>query len=138
MSSSSGLARGKLGEKLAVKLLQKKGLKILEKNFRSKVGEIDIIALESSKEPTLVFIEVKARWTKEYGPPEEAVTPRKIRSIIKTGQYYSHLHPELPKALRVDVVSIDFTQAHPPETAKVRLIKNVTEMLQLRKGFLKR
>ena len=141
MGSSSGLKRGKLGEKLAVKLLQKKGFKILEKNFRSKLGEIDIVALDPSTSSgrggdVLVFVEVKARWTKEYGPPEEAVTPRKIRSIIKTGQYYSLLHPELPKALRVDVVSIDFTQAHPPETAKVKLIKNVTEMHQLKKGFL--
>ena len=133
MGSSSGLKRGKLGEKLAVKLLQKKGFKILEKNFRSKFGEIDIVAQDGN---TLVFVEVKARWTKEYGPPEEAVTPRKIRSIIKTGQDYSLLHPELPKALRVDVVSIDFTQAHPPETAKVKLIKNITEMHRLKKGFL--
>lgn len=110
---------GLVGESLAAKILHQKGYKIIEKNFRSKLGEIDIIALEGD---TLVFIEVKTRWTKEYGPPEEAVTPRKIRSIIKTGQYYKLLHPKLPEALRIDVVTVDFFQ----KKGEVRLIKNIT------------
>jgi putative endonuclease len=110
---------GSTGERLAIKLLKKKGYKVLEKNFRSKFGEIDIVGLDKD---TLVFIEVKTRWTREYGPPEEAVTPRKIRSIIKTGQYYKLLHPEQPEALRIDVVTIDFFK----KNGETRLIKNVT------------
>jgi len=119
MAQSSKQNLGGIGEKLAVNLLQKKGYRILEKNFRSKLGEIDIIALE---EDTLVFVEVKTRWSKSFGLPEEAVTPRKIRSIIKTGQYYKLLHPELPEALRIDVVAVDLVK----NNGKVRLIKNVT------------
>lgn len=118
MAQRSKQSFGFIGEKLAVNLLQKKGYRILEKNFRSKLGEIDIIALEDN---TLVFVEVKTRWSKSFGPPEEAVTPRKIRSIIKTGQYYSLLHPQLPEALRIDVVAVDLTES----SGKVRLIKNV-------------
>ncbi len=110
---------GLVGESLAVKLLHQKGFQILEKNFRSKFGEIDIVAKDDN---TLVFIEVKTRWTKEYGPAEEAVTPRKIRAIIRTGQYYKLLHPELPEALRIDVVTIDFVK----NKGEARLIKNVT------------
>ncbi len=52
---------------------------------------------------------------------EEAVTPRKIRSIVKTGQYYKLLHPEYPEALRIDVVTVDFFQ----KKGEVRLIKNI-------------
>jgi len=126
MAQSSKQNLGGIGEKLAVNLLRKKGYQILEKNFRSKLGEIDIIALDPSIssgqiESTLVFIEVKTRWSKSFGPPEEAVTPRKIRSIIKTGQYYRLLHPQLPEALRIDVVAVDLTEG----VGKVRLIKNV-------------
>ena len=119
MAQRSKQNLGLIGEKLAVRLLQKKGYKILEKNFRCKLGEIDIIALE---EDTLVFVEVKTRWSKSFGEPEEAVTPRKIHSIIKTGQYYKLLHPELPEALRIDVVAVDLTES----AGKVRLIKNIT------------
>ena len=119
MTAPSTRDLGSVGEKLATKFLQRKGYKIIDRNFRSRLGEIDIIALEDD---TLVFIEVKTRWTKEYGPPEEAVTPRKIRSIVKTGQYYKLLHPEYPEALRIDVVTVDFFQ----KKGEMRLIKNIT------------
>ncbi|MDP3888914.1 MAG: YraN family protein, partial [bacterium] len=92
---------GNLGEDLAVNLLQSKGYKILCRNFHSKLGEIDIVAQDCN---VLVFVEVKTRWSKEFGLPEEAITPRKIRLIIKTGQYYQLLNPKTPEALRIDAV----------------------------------
>ena len=95
---------GKLAEDFAVKLLTKKGYKVIERNFRSRFGEIDIIAL---KEEILVFVEVKARWSTKFGKPEEAVTPSKIWKIGRTGEYYSLLHPNLPKKLRIDVVALE-------------------------------
>jgi putative endonuclease len=107
---------GNLGEKLAEKFLRKNKYKIIERNFRSRFGEIDIIALEAG---CLVFLEVKTRWSKEFGPPEEALTNWKIRRIIKTAEHYKGLHPELPEASRVDVVAIEMPD-------KVRLIKNIT------------
>ncbi len=95
---------GKKAEDFASSLITSKGYKVLDRNFRSRFGEIDIIATD---ENTLVFVEVKARWSRKFGNPEEAVTPRKIWKIRKTGEFYSKMHPELPQKLRIDVVAIE-------------------------------
>ncbi len=96
--------QGKLAEDFAVKLLTDEGYRVIERNFRSRFGEIDIIAI---KDGTLIFIEVKARWSTKFGKPEEAVTPSKLWKIGRTGEYYSLLHPDLPKKLRIDVVALE-------------------------------
>ncbi len=85
-------------------MLQSKGYKIIGRNFRSRFGEIDIIALDAD---SLVFVEVKARWSKKFGSPEEAVTFQKLQKIRKTGEYYSLTHPSLPQKLRIDVVALE-------------------------------
>ncbi len=103
MVRTSTKKAGNAAEDFAVKLLLNKGYKIIDRNFRSRFGEIDIVAL---KDEYLVFVEVKARWNLNYGYPEEAVNSKKIWKIGKTGEYYSILHPELPKKLRIDVVSL--------------------------------
>jgi putative endonuclease len=97
-------AQGKLAEDFAVKLLNRNGYKVIDRNFRSKFGEIDIIAI---KDEYLVFIEVKARWSLKFGRPEESVTPSKLWKIGRTGEYYSLFHPDLPKKLRIDVVAME-------------------------------
>lgn len=111
---------GKLGEETAIKYLQKQNYKILQKNFRSRFGEIDIVAQDGH---TLVFIEVKTRWSKEFGYPQEAVTPRKIRSIIKTGEYFKLLNPKTPELLRIDVVAIEVDGN---EVTSIELIRNAS------------
>jgi putative endonuclease len=95
---------GRLAENYAVRLLISKGYKILERNFRSRFGEIDIVATDSD---TLVFVEVKSRWSKKFGAPEEAVTSQKLWKIRQTGEYYSLIHKALPKKLRIDVVALE-------------------------------
>lgn len=100
----SNLRAGKLGEEAARKLLKNKGYKILARNFRSRFGEIDIVAQDKE---TLVFVEVKTRWSAKYGVPEEAVTPWKLRRIVKTGEYYKLSHPNTPDLMRVDVVAVE-------------------------------
>ena len=112
---------GRLGEELAVKQLKNNGYRILEQNFRSKFGEIDIIAQDADD---LVFIEVKTRWSKSFGPPEEAITSWKIRRIIKAGEYYKLLHPETPEALRIDAVAVDLSSEGKIE--RVEILKNIT------------
>ncbi|MBI2268345.1 MAG: YraN family protein [Candidatus Blackburnbacteria bacterium] len=112
-------ATGRLGEDLAVGFLQKQGYKILTRNFRSHFGEVDIVAQDKK---TLVFVEVKMRDDYSFGYPEEAVTPRKISSIIKTGQYYKLVYPGTPSLMRVDVVAIDMIGDQP----QIRLHKNIT------------
>lgn len=99
---------GKLGEDLAARYLEKHGYRILERNFKKRYGELDIIALERNKETAeLVFVEVKTRIGRNFGLPEEAVTPWKLREVVKTSQFYKMLHPELPDNLRVDVIGIE-------------------------------
>lgn len=94
---------GKLAEDFASKLLVKNKYKVIDRNFHSRFGEIDIIAIHDQ---ALIFVEVKARWSSKFGLPEEAVTKSKLWKIQKTGEYYSLLHPNLPKKLRIDVVSL--------------------------------
>lgn len=95
---------GELGEEYAHNLLKKSGYQVIQRNFRCKIGEIDIIAKDKG---TLVFVEVKTRWSRKFGKPEEAVTPRKLNKIKRIGEYYLLTHPNLPKKLRIDVVAIE-------------------------------
>lgn len=103
MLQRSNSTFGKNGENIACDLLNQNGYKIIDRNFRSRFGEIDIVAIDKD---TLVFVEVKTRQSLRFGLPQEAVTPQKIYKIKKTGEYYSLIHPDLPKKLRVDVVAI--------------------------------
>ena len=117
---------GKIGEKYAADLLKRKGYKILFRNFRSKFGEIDIIAKDHSTgsgQATLVFIEVKTRWSKKFGQPEEAVTPTKLRHLEKAAQYFKLLHPNTPDLMRIDVVA---TEVENGRVTQTRILKNVT------------
>lgn len=94
---------GSRGETFAVSLLESNGYKVIERNFRCKFGEIDIIA---QKDGILIYVEVKTRKSFKFGLPEEAVTKRKIRKIARIGELYQKIHPKLPKKLRIDVVSV--------------------------------
>lgn len=100
----SNLSIGSLGEEIAEKYLQRCGYEILERNFRSKRwGEIDLVAIEDE---TTVFVEVKTRLSTDYGEPQEAVNPRKLRALKRAGQYFKQQHSDTPEALRIDVVAI--------------------------------
>lgn len=100
------LPLGRYGENLALSHLKSCGYKIIVKNFRCRVGEIDIIIQDRD---TLVFVEVKTRISGEYGGPEEAITPWKLKSIVRTAQFYKSLHPELPESLRIDAILIELS-----------------------------
>lgn len=113
-------ALGKKGEEIAVKFLTGKGYKIVELNYRIRGGEIDIVATDQN---TLVYVEVKTRTTDEFGPPEESVTPRKIKFLERTTKFYRNSRQNLPQLERIDVISIDLSN---PQKALIRQIKNVT------------
>lgn len=76
---------GKFGEEKGIEFLKKKGYKILTKNFRTKLGEIDIIAKKDKK---IVFIEVKTRRNSEFGFPEESVNRKKLLRIERCAHIY--------------------------------------------------
>lgn len=112
---------GNYGEDLAVEYLKKNGYKILERNYRIRGGEIDIVAMDGE---TLVFVEVKARWSHEYGPPVESMTPWKIKYLVKTAQFYVLKIGWGNKEYRLDFISIDFAEDR--NNPKIELIKNIT------------
>lgn len=106
MSLASNLSKGILGEQMAAAFLQRKGYKLICRNFKARYGEIDIIA---TFKHILVFVEVKTRWGTPYGRPEEAVTPWKLKSVVKTAEYFKLLNPELPETMQIDVVAVQLT-----------------------------
>ena len=104
---------GIAGETLACAELQRRGYAIVERRYRTRFGEIDIIARDG---PTVVFVEVKARLTGEFGGAAAAVTGWKQRRIADMAVDYlsrKRLH-ECP--CRFDVVAIDFEEAGPRVT----------------------
>ena len=77
---------GKWGEKAAASYLNTHGYEIVKINVRTPYGEIDLIA---KKDDLMIFVEVKARTSKTYGPPEVAVTPRKQQHMVSCAEYYA-------------------------------------------------
>ena len=95
--------KGNIGEILAINFLKKNKYKILEKNYTCKLGEIDIIALKNN---TVVFVEVKARTTEEFGRPCEAVTPYKQQKIRTVANYFLMLKGWTEENSRFDVIEV--------------------------------
>ncbi len=97
--------KGRRGEDEAVRVLKKRGYKILERNFRARFGEIDIIARHGD---TVVFVEVKARSDKTagFGTPAEAVGRKKQDRIIKTAHEWLRKDKKKDRAVRFDVVEV--------------------------------
>lgn len=112
-------AIGAEGERIAVRFLKKKGYKILQRNYRSRGGEIDIICYDHG---CIAFVEVKTRFSNAYGAPELAVNETKRRQIIKTASHYTAQKKIEGVDLRFDVVSI----FHSPDAKRpaITLFKN--------------
>ena len=117
-------SRQKFGEKsesIAVSYLKKQGYKIIEQNYRTKLGEIDIIAREKG---TIAFIEVKSRKSKNFGNPKWAVTPKKQRKISMVALQYLKTTMQSNVKARFDVVSIISSYDNP----SIEIIKNAFEL----------
>lgn len=95
---------GKKGEEIARKFLKKKGYKLLAENYKTPMGEIDIIAKDGKE---IVFIEVKTRESLQFGQPFEAVNYIKRKRITKAALSYLKRFKELPPC-RFDVLSISY------------------------------
>lgn len=96
-------SKGIEGENIAAEYLKKQGYRILERNYTTKAGEIDIVAEDKN---TLVFVEVKARENTAFGQPIEAITRDKVKSIIRTAQLYLVAHKRQNSFCRFDVVEV--------------------------------
>lgn len=113
------VAVGKYGEDLAVAFLSKLGYKIIDRNFRIRGGEIDIIAMDGN---VVVYVEVKTRSTHQFGTPEESVTYHKLKFLERASRFYRASNSKLPQLERIDVVAIDLSESRP----KIKLIKNAS------------
>jgi len=91
------------GEDAAAAFLERVGMMIEDRNWRTPSGEIDIVARDGD---TLVFVEVKTRRSERAGTAEDAVSPAKQQRIVRIARAYLAAHPEAPEALRFDVVAL--------------------------------
>ncbi len=95
---------GAIGEKLAADFLKKHGYKIIQRNFRCREGEIDIIA---QKDECLVFVEVRTKKNTAFGTPEESVTLSKREKLISLADSYLQTLRNQPPFWRIDVVAVE-------------------------------
>ncbi len=97
--------KGRIGENLACLYLEKNNYKIIERNFRCRQGEIDIIVRDEIKNE-LVFVEVKTRSSLKYGRPSEAVEQLKQKHIKNVAKYYNYKKKIKNTAIRFDVIEV--------------------------------
>jgi putative endonuclease len=102
---------GLLGEKLAGQYLEAHGYKIIETNYRSRDGEIDIVA---SRDDMLCFVEVRTKSSLNCGTPEESVTPGKKKKLVLTAQDYVQKHGVCESDWRIDFIGVELDGAGKP------------------------
>lgn len=102
---------GLVGEELAARELSSRGYAILERRYRTRHGEIDIVAADGD---TLVFVEVRARTTEEFGCAAESVTDAKKRKVTAMAADYLARHHVTTRPCRFDVVAIDSALSETP------------------------
>jgi putative endonuclease len=104
---------GRIGEDLACRELERRGYEILERRYRRRGGEIDIIARDGE---TVAFVEVKAREGRDFGEAAEAVTPRKRRRMTQVALDYLSRHHIVDRPCRFDVVAVHLENELPVVT----------------------
>ncbi len=96
---------GAAAEDRAAELLQREGLRLVERNFRCRLGEIDLIMQDGAD---LVFVEVRSRSRPGYGSALESIGPRKRERVVRAAALYLQSHPAAARGnCRFDVVAID-------------------------------
>lgn len=103
---------GKIGEDLAAAALVARGYAILDRRYRTRHGEIDIVAEDRG---TIVFVEVRARANAEFGRAAESLTPTKQRKVAAMAVDYLARHHLTNRPCRFDVVTVDDANGAQPE-----------------------
>ncbi|PKM82801.1 MAG: YraN family protein [Firmicutes bacterium HGW-Firmicutes-14] len=109
-------ALGSLGEELAAELIMTKGMEIIERNFRCKMGEIDLIARDKDE---MVFIEVKTRTSYTYGYPQESIDRRKVAKLRSVAAYYLSVNRLADQKCRFDIYTVFMTREYTLENISV-------------------
>src|SRR5688572_31794938 len=111
MSNDPRHSLGKMGEDLACAELRRRGYELIARGYRTKYGEIDIVARDGD---TTVFVEVKARAGDEFGGAAAAVTAWKQRKVALMAMDYLGRHRLEDQPCRFDVVTVDILEGDPP------------------------
>ncbi len=112
---------GALGEQLAVDHLTSRGLTVLERNWRCRFGELDVIAFDPIGR-IVVFVEVKARTTDRFGGVAYAVTPDKLRRLRRLVGLWLAAHPGHYAGTRLDVIGVRFGRTREPELSHLEAV----------------
>ncbi len=118
------ISRGAAGEVMAARYLRKKGYTLLAANYRTRFGEIDIIAADKKY---IAFVEVKLRSGAAIYTPEEAVTPLKQQKIVKAAMQYLQLHPSELQP-RFDVIAIVADDRDPMKARSLEHLKSAFDV----------
>ena len=110
---------GRRGEELAREFLKKRGFDILESNYHCPEGEIDIVAKHKD---FLIFIEVRTKTGRQFGSPEESVTPAKKKRMIATAEHYRQCHDIKLPLWRIDFVAVELDKKG--QASRIELIEN--------------
>jgi putative endonuclease len=121
MTSFTRAQIGALGEDLAVEHLTSLGLTVLDRNWRSRYGELDIIATDKSTR-TVVFVEVKTRTSDQFGGVEQAVTPDKVRRLRRLAGLWLAGQDRSWKAVRIDVIGVRIGRQRRPEITHLQAV----------------
>lgn len=114
---------GARGEDLAVAELERQGMTILARNWRCRVGEIDIVATEVvGDRTTVVFCEVKCRSGLGFGDPLEAITWKKLRTLRALAAEWMAAHRVAAQAIRLDAVGVVLRRGEVPRLTHVRAV----------------
>lgn len=113
---------GQKSESIATQYLKRCNYRIVEQNYRTKLGEIDIIARDGD---TIVFVEVRARNSVHFGHPKESITFRKMKTISKTALLYLKQNSMLTNRARFDVLTVTGRG----KERKIELFKNAFPMV---------
>ncbi|HNQ17914.1 MAG TPA: YraN family protein [Smithellaceae bacterium] len=122
VENKSKILTGKKGEKIAIEYLKKNGYHIKEINFRCPLGELDIVAREKK---TIVFVEVKTRYSIKSGYPEQSVNFRKQRKLSQLAQWYMQKNKITEQSARFDVVAVTLDK----QCVDIKLIKNAFDFI---------
>lgn len=114
---------GNFGEDIAANYLRTNGYVIIQRNFKCRIGELDIIGKDNSH---IAFIEVKTRYGSNYGSPCEAVTTAKQYKIYKTAQYFIMINKLYKQNFRFDVVEVILNSID--DNHRIRVIKNAFQI----------
>lgn len=119
---TTAVSIGNIGEEAAVQALKKRGYKIIERNYRTKMGEIDIIAKDGEY---TVFVEVRLRKSNAFGSPADTIDERKQQKIIKAAQMYAVKNDIYDNPMRFDAVLINAdTDGEKLVNEEIQIIKN--------------